>query len=214
MTSTSRTSETLSTRQQAIVPIAAFAAAGDMTKLDIVLNEGLDAGLTISDVREVLLQLYAYAGFPRSLNALGELMKVVASRKEKGIDDALGQAPGHGIPTGEALLAAGTANQTKLSGGPVKGALFDFAPTAQRWHEMGVKHEGDQIDQQLRKHAGELQHRGIGQPVFDAARTPPDGHRREKGQHEKKQAEEDRSHGRTRLQQILRLLDQVIHASP
>jgi 4-carboxymuconolactone decarboxylase len=154
MTSTSNPSETLSTRQQAIVPIAAFAAAGDMVKLDAVLNEGLDAGLTISDVREILVQLYAYAGFPRSLNALGELMKVLASRKERGIDDAPGQAPSHDIPTGEALLAAGTANQTKLSGGPVKGALFDFAPTANeylRTHLFGDIFERDNLDWQSRE---------------------------------------------------------------
>jgi alkylhydroperoxidase/carboxymuconolactone decarboxylase family protein YurZ len=154
MTSTANTSETLSTRQQAIVPIAALAAAGDMTKLDVALNDGLDAGLTISDVREVLLQLYAYAGFPRSLNALGELMKVLASRKERGIHDAPGQAPGHEIPKGEALLLAGTANQTKLSGGPVKGALFDFAPTANeylRTHLFGDIFERDNLDWQSRE---------------------------------------------------------------
>lgn len=46
-------SETLTARQQAIVPIAAFAAAGDMPKLNAALNQGLDAGMTISDAREV-----------------------------------------------------------------------------------------------------------------------------------------------------------------
>ncbi len=154
MASTSNLSETLSTRKQAIVTIAAFAAAGDMAKLDVALNEGLDAGLTISDVREVLVQLYAYAGFPRSLNALGELMKVVASRKVRGIDDAPGQAPSRDIPKGKALLAAGTANQTKLSGGPVKGALFDFAPTANeylRTHLFGDIFERDNLDWQSRE---------------------------------------------------------------
>jgi 4-carboxymuconolactone decarboxylase len=70
MTNTSN-SDTLSAAQQAIVPIAAFAAAGDIAKLNAALNQGLDAGLTVSDAREVLVQLYAYAGFPRSLNALG-----------------------------------------------------------------------------------------------------------------------------------------------
>ncbi|MEN1478253.1 carboxymuconolactone decarboxylase family protein, partial [Pseudomonas aeruginosa] len=80
-------SETLNARQQAIVPIAAFAAAGDMPKLNAALNQGLDAGITINDAREILVQLYAYAGFPRSLNALGELMKVVEARKQRGIQD-------------------------------------------------------------------------------------------------------------------------------
>lgn len=140
MMNTSTESETLSTRQQAIVPIAAFAAAGDMARLNGALNQGLDAGLTASDVREILVQLYAYAGFPRSLNALGELMTVLESRTQRGIQDAPGHQPSRPIPAGEALLAAGTANQTKLAGGPVKGTVFDFAPcvdadTARRAHE-------------------------------------------------------------------------------
>jgi 4-carboxymuconolactone decarboxylase len=74
------------------------------------------------------VQLYAYAGFPRSLNALAELMKVLEARKQRGIQDAPGRAPSRAIPKGEALLAAGTANQTKLTGVPVRGPLFDFAP--------------------------------------------------------------------------------------
>src|SRR5687767_15150080 len=53
-------SETLTARQQAIVPIAALAAAGDIANLNTALNQGLDAGLTVSDAKEVLVQLYAY----------------------------------------------------------------------------------------------------------------------------------------------------------
>lgn len=74
--------EQLSATRQALMPIAAFAAAGDIGKLNTALNQGLDAGLTVSDAREVLVQVYAYAGFPRSLNALTELMKVVEARRE------------------------------------------------------------------------------------------------------------------------------------
>lgn len=154
MSDTSTTSETLSARQQAIVPIAAFAAAGDMVGLSAALNQGLDAGLTESDAREVLVQLYAYAGFPRSLNALGALMKVLASRKERGIEDAPGQAPSHPIPTGEALLAAGTANQAQLTGGPVKGPVFDFAPAIDEYlktHLFGDIFERDNLDWQSRE---------------------------------------------------------------
>ena len=128
MTRARAASETLSARQQAIVPIAAFAVAGDISRLGIALNQGLDAGLTVSDAREVLVQLYAYAGFPRSLNALAELMKVLEARKQRGIQDAPGREPSRAIPKGEALLAAGTANQTTLAGGPVRGPLFEFAP--------------------------------------------------------------------------------------
>lgn len=154
MTSASITPEVLSVRQQAIVPIAAYAAAGNLAGLNTALNQGLDTGLTVSDAREVLVQLYAYAGFPRSLNALGELMKVLEARKQRGIQDALGQAPSHPIPKGEALLAAGTANQTKLSGGPVKGPVFDFAPAIDEYlktHLFGDIFERDNLDWQSRE---------------------------------------------------------------
>lgn len=148
------TRETLSAQQQAIVPIAALAAAGDIARLNGALNQGLDAGLTISDAREVLLQLYAYAGFPRSLNALAELMQVVNARQQQGIADAPGRAPSRPIPTGDALLAAGTANQTQLAGGPVEGPLFDFAPTANeylRTHLFGDIFARDNLDWQSRE---------------------------------------------------------------
>ena len=154
MTQPQASSETLSVRQEAIIPIAAFGAAGDMSRLGPALNQGLDAGLTVNDAKEVLVQLYAYAGFPRSLNALGELMKVVEARKQRGMHDAQGQAPSRDIPKGDALLAAGTANQTKLVGSPVKGALFEFAPAADEYlktHLFGDIFERDNLDWQSRE---------------------------------------------------------------
>jgi 4-carboxymuconolactone decarboxylase len=154
MTNAHTVSEILTTRQQAIAPIAAFAAAGDISRLSTALNEGLDAGLTVSDTKEILVQLYAYAGFPRSLNALAELMKVLEARKQRGIQDAPGPAPSHSIPEGEALLAAGTANQTKLSGEPVKGPLFDFAPAIDEYlktHLFGDIFERDNLDWRSRE---------------------------------------------------------------
>jgi len=102
----------------------------------------------------VLLQLYAYAGFPRSLNALSELMRVVAARKQRGLEDAQGQEPIRPIPTGDALLAAGMANQTNLVGAPVSGPLFDFAPVANdylRTHLFGDIFERDNFDWQSRE---------------------------------------------------------------
>ena len=154
VTSTSSASETLSTRQQAIPLIAAAMATSDMPKLNAALNLGLDAGLTVSEAKEILVQLYANAGFPRSLNALGELLKVVEARKVRGIEDAPGREPGREIPTGEALIAVGTANQTKISGGPVKNAVTDFAPVINQFlqaHLFGDIFERDNLDWQSRE---------------------------------------------------------------
>ncbi len=145
---------TLDIRQQAIIPIAAHAATGNISALNTALNQGLEAGLTLSDAKEVLVQVYAYAGFPRSLNALGELMRVVDARKQRGVQDAPGSGPKQPIPKGEALLEAGTANQTKLSGAPVKGPLFDFAPAIDEYlktHLFGDIFARDNLDWQSRE---------------------------------------------------------------
>ena len=154
MTKTPASATTLSSQQQAIPLIAAFMATSDMPHLNAALNQGLDAGLTISETREILVQLYAYVGFPRSLNALNELMTVVQARKQRGVNDAPGREPGRAIPTGDELLAAGTANQTRISGGPVKGPVFEFAPVINRFlqtHLFGDIFERDNLDWQSRE---------------------------------------------------------------
>ena len=147
-------SEALSAKQQAIPLMASFMAASDMPRLNAALNKGLDAGLTISDAREILVQLYAYVGFPKSLNALGELLKVVDARKQRGIEDAPGREPSRAIPTGDQLLAVGTANQTRISGAPVKNAVTDFAPVINQFlqtHLFGDIFERDNLDWQSRE---------------------------------------------------------------
>lgn len=153
-TSMHQPSSSLSARQQALAPVAALAAAGDMTRLGSALEQGLNAGLSINDAKEVLVQVYAYAGFPRSLNALGELMKVVEARRARGVVDQEGRAPSRPAPTGQALLAAGTANQTRLSGAPVRGALFEFAPPIDAFfktHLFGDIFERANLDWQSRE---------------------------------------------------------------
>ena len=57
-----------------MIPITAFTANSDLEKLRRALNEGLDAGLTVNEIKEVLVHLYAYAGFPRSLNGINTFM--------------------------------------------------------------------------------------------------------------------------------------------
>ena len=148
-------SDTLSARQQAIPLIAASMASSQMDKLNAALNQGLDAGLTINEAKEILVQLYAYTGFPRSLNALSELMKVIEARKQRGIEDVEGKEPVAPVPTtGEELRRVGTANQTKISGAPVQGPLFDFAPVINQFlqtHLFGDIFARDNLDWQSRE---------------------------------------------------------------
>lgn len=84
-------SSTLNAKEKAIVIISAFTARGDLESLQTALNSGLDAGLTINEAKEVLVHLYAYCGFPRSIRGLQTLITVVEDRKAQGIQDEVGR---------------------------------------------------------------------------------------------------------------------------
>jgi alkylhydroperoxidase/carboxymuconolactone decarboxylase family protein YurZ len=83
--------QALSAKQHSIIPIAAFIANGDLAKLRTALHAGLDAGLTVNEIKEILVQMYAYAGFPRSLNGINTFMAVMDERQAQGIKDAMGK---------------------------------------------------------------------------------------------------------------------------
>ncbi len=105
----------LSQRQQGIIPIAAFTASGDMDRLKPALTKGLESGLTVNEIKEVLVHLYAYTGFPRSLNALSAFMKVMDDRKEKGIEDVQGEEASP-VPSDFDKDAYGAKVRAKLAG--------------------------------------------------------------------------------------------------
>lgn len=117
----------LSARQAAIIPIAAFTASGDTGRLANALEQGLENGLSVNDIKEVLVQMYAYAGFPRSLTGLNTFMDVLEKRKKHGIRDTVGKEPEQ-LPNDADRLAIGTKIQTELVGRPVAGPLFEFSP--------------------------------------------------------------------------------------
>lgn len=85
------TSRLLDTHQQNLAAISALTATGNIEKLKTQLNEGLDAGLTVNEIKEALVQLYAYCGFPRSLNGISSFMQVLEERKSRGIKDVEGK---------------------------------------------------------------------------------------------------------------------------
>lgn len=87
----SGTDTTLSVQQQGLINISALTATGNVEQLKIELNKALDAGLTINEIKEALVQLYAYCGFPRSLNAINVFMSVLDGRKTKGVEDVEGK---------------------------------------------------------------------------------------------------------------------------
>ena len=51
--------DSLNPQQWGLVTISAFTATGDLAGLKVQLNEALDTGLTINEIKEALVQLYA-----------------------------------------------------------------------------------------------------------------------------------------------------------
>lgn len=123
--------QNLSKKQRAIVGIGSVAGKGDLTQLITELNAGLDAGLTINQIKEALMHVYAYAGFPRSLRGLQTFMAVLEERKTKGIEDVMGPEASP-IVDDRSKYERGKAILEKLSGvvetGPKTGYAA-FAPT-------------------------------------------------------------------------------------
>jgi 4-carboxymuconolactone decarboxylase len=127
--------QTLNVKEQSIVTIAALTAKGDLELLRKVLNKGLDAGLTVNEIKEVLVQLYAYCGFPRSLNGINTLISVLEERKKKGINDEAGKTATPITDTAD-KYERGRKTLERLTGQPqskpAKG-FGEFSPTIDRF---------------------------------------------------------------------------------
>lgn len=142
----------LTTKEQKIVYISMYTATGDMPELKKALTAGLDAGLTVNEIKEILTQLYAYCGFPHSLNAMTNFMTLLKERKAKGIEDKTGKSASP-LPAGKSI-DFGTVNQTKLCGAPVKGELFEFSPAIDEYlkaHLFGDIFARDNLDWKTRE---------------------------------------------------------------
>lgn len=113
-------SASLSPKQQSIVVIASLTAKGDLQKLQPALANGLEVGMTVNEIKEVLVHLYAYCGFPRSIRGLQTLMTVLDERKKKGITDPMGKEASP-ITSRESKYERGKKVLEQLTGQPETG---------------------------------------------------------------------------------------------
>jgi 4-carboxymuconolactone decarboxylase len=130
-TAQSNTTEkrTITAKHQSIVAISALTAKGDLNKLRQALNAGLDAGLTVNETREVLVHLYAYCGFPRSLQGINTFISVLDERKKKGIKDEVGREATPVTDTGS-KYERGKKNLERLTGSPEPAQKTGYAAFA------------------------------------------------------------------------------------
>ncbi|MBQ7531373.1 MAG: carboxymuconolactone decarboxylase family protein [Paludibacteraceae bacterium] len=113
----------LSNRILYLCACAAWAAKGDLENLAPAIRRALDEGVTINEIKDAFAQLYAYAGFPRSLNALGVLEKIlneeIVDRKSSNRKWLEGKPFARPAAWDDAALALkkGTEMQTRDEGG-------------------------------------------------------------------------------------------------
>ena len=141
---TTISAQSLTDHQKHLATIAALEAQGDLVRLEPAITEALNGGVTINEIKEAFSQLYAYTGFPRSLNALGVLSKVIESGNGKYNEGKPWTRPAMWDDAQKAL-AIGTEVQTKLSGRPFN---YEFCPQNDYYlkaHLFGDIFAGDQL---------------------------------------------------------------------
>ena len=132
---TSPLEQTLSIRQQHIVTIASYTGRGDLVHLKTALGEGLDAGLTVNEIKEILVHSYAYCGFPRSLRGLQAFIAVLDERKATGINDEIGREASP-ITDQRSKYERGRDILAEISGVPSdapKAGYAEFAPIIEQF---------------------------------------------------------------------------------
>ena len=134
--------QSLTDRQKHLATLAALEAQGNLTRLEPAVKEALEGGITINEIKEAFSQLYAYTGFPRSLNALSVLSKVMENGNyEEGKpwtrpalwDDA------------KKALEKGTEVQTALAGQPVTNTFSPQNDYYLKSHLFGDIFAGEQL---------------------------------------------------------------------
>ncbi|MDG2642482.1 carboxymuconolactone decarboxylase family protein [Vibrio parahaemolyticus] len=73
----------LNVKYREIATVAALTALGNcIPQLKVHLNGALNVGCSEEEVKEVILQMSVYAGFPAALNGMFALKEVLAERKK------------------------------------------------------------------------------------------------------------------------------------
>lgn len=122
----------LTEKEKSIVEISSFTSSGNQEQLAVSLNNALDNKMSINEINEILIQSYAYCGFPRSLNAIGTFTNVVKMRKAKGIKDIQGDTP-KVLSSKDNKDEIGSKTREELTGGTVKGEWQIFAPGIEQY---------------------------------------------------------------------------------
>jgi 4-carboxymuconolactone decarboxylase len=123
--------EGLDLKSKEISVVAALTALGNAEpQLKVHINGALNVGCTINDVKEVILQMSGYSGFPTCINAMNVFKSALRQRKEEGINDSIGSEPTNEVSPNE-RYEVGAKELSELDNNQVQvleEAYKDFAP--------------------------------------------------------------------------------------
>lgn len=86
------TRDGLDLKSKEIAVVAALTAMGTaQPQLKVHINGALNTGSTVNEVKEVILQMAVYSGFPSCINGMNALKEVLKERQEHGIKDEIGK---------------------------------------------------------------------------------------------------------------------------
>lgn len=118
----------LDNKSKEISAISSLIAQGAIPQLKVHLNGALNVGCSISEIKEVILQMSVYCGFPKCINGMNAFKDVLAERKEKGIVDKGGKSTSTNIADRYKSGAEQLAILKKEQENVLKDAYQDFSP--------------------------------------------------------------------------------------
>jgi len=125
----------LDLKSKEIAVVASLTAMGTaQSQLKVHINGALNTGADISEIKEVILQMSVYSGFPRCINAMNALKEVLNERQEHGRKDTIGKPATTDININR--LEAGEKELSRLDSTQVeklKDIYRDFSPELVRF---------------------------------------------------------------------------------
>ncbi|WP_294276969.1 carboxymuconolactone decarboxylase family protein [uncultured Chryseobacterium sp.] len=119
----------LDLKSREIAVVAALTAMGNAEpQLKVHINGALNTGSSINELKEVILQMSVYSGFPKAMNGMNALKEVLHDRQQQGIKDTAGNTA---TKTKTDRIKSGEQEISKLDSQQVeklKKAYQDFSP--------------------------------------------------------------------------------------
>ncbi len=123
------TRDGLDLKSKEIAVVATLTAMGNaQPQLKVHINGALNTGSSINELKEIILQMSVYSGFPSAINGMNALKEVLEERQKHGIKDKIGKSAtektSNRLKLGEQELSKLDSLQVER----LKSAYNDFSP--------------------------------------------------------------------------------------